>query len=104
MMKITKFASGVRHIAKFSAKNCYLFLINGGVYHVIGKMICRLPISEKNKLFGWLAHHNRILTTENLKEKGELVDPLCKLCYSCNETVDHLLLNCPYFIAWSSIT
>lgn len=41
----------------------------------------------------WLTFKNRILTRVNLRKRGWEGDPSCVFC-SCNETANHLFLNC----------
>jgi len=50
----------------------------------------------KIKLFIWLVHQRKILTWENLLEKGFIGPSKCYLCGSQEEMMDHLLKLCPF--------
>ena len=50
----------------------------------------------KIDLFCWTAAHKSILTGDNLKIRGMEGPSRCPLCCSEEETMDHLLINCPY--------
>lgn len=52
-------------------------------------------ISPCVKHFIWRLVLNRIHTTDNLGTKGVVVDKLCKVCDSTEETVSHLFFDFP---------
>ena len=51
--------------------------------------------------FIWLSLQNRILTWENLQKKGFHGFAICVLCFSEEETVEHLFINCKI---WRMVT
>lgn len=42
-------------------------------------------------VFGWIALHKRILTMDNLRQRGKIVVNCCPMCLGDEESVDHLL-------------
>ena len=46
--------------------------------------------------FTWTAALGKILTADNLRRRGIPVVSWCCMCKADGETVDHLLLHCPY--------
>ena len=58
--------------------------------------IWTFPFIPKIDHFCWTAAHNSILTGDNLKRRGMEGPSRCPLCRSEEETVNHLLLTCPY--------
>jgi len=50
----------------------------------------------KIDLFCWKVGHSSILTGENLKRRGLEGPSRCALCNSEEESINHLLLTCPY--------
>jgi len=46
--------------------------------------------------FAWIAIHKRILTSDRLKSLGITSPSRCVLCGKAEETIDHLLLTCPF--------
>lgn len=52
--------------------------------------------------FVWVATHGRILAADNLMKWGFVMANWCTLCKASGETVEHLLLHCPFVVAlWS---
>ena len=58
--------------------------------------IWHYPFVPKIDFFCWTTAHKSILTGENLKNRGMEGPSRCPLCCSDEETIDHLLLNCPF--------
>lgn len=54
---------------------------------------CALP---KCSFTLWLALKNRLLTKDRMLAFGMNVDPVCLLCNTDNESVQHLFSNCPF--------
>jgi hypothetical protein len=54
------------------------------------------PDWPKIKIFQWLILHNQILTWEKLKKRGFTSPSRCHLCEEKEETMNHLLDECPY--------
>lgn len=55
----------------------------------------KLPIPIKIRIFMWLSHKNRILTTDNLLKRGWQGVDKCQFCGQ-SETIHHLFLTCSY--------
>ncbi|XP_077242421.1 uncharacterized protein LOC143882927 [Tasmannia lanceolata] len=47
----------------------------------------------------WKAMHNKMLTKDIIRSYGIMIDPICSLCKSEPESVDHLFFRCSYS-AW----
>ncbi|XP_077233401.1 uncharacterized protein LOC143875681 [Tasmannia lanceolata] len=47
----------------------------------------------------WKAMHNKMLTKDRIRSYGIMIDPICSLCKSEPEAVDHLFFRCSYS-AW----
>jgi hypothetical protein len=54
------------------------------------------PHWPKIKVFQWIILHNRILMWENLKKRGFIGPSTCHLCEENDETMNHLMDECPY--------
>ena len=66
--------------------------------------IWNFPFMPKIDFFCWTAAHKSILTRDNLKIRGMEGPSRCPLCCSEEETMDHLLLNCPFSQeVWSEV-
>ena len=50
----------------------------------------------KCKFFVWLVLHDRCWTADRRKRHGLQDDDTCVLCNQMSETIDHLLLGCPF--------
>jgi hypothetical protein len=50
----------------------------------------------KHKFFGWLAIQDRCWTSDRLARRGLPNHGTCPLCELVDESIDHLLLQCPY--------
>ena len=73
---------------KFTIKNYYLFLSDGGITSFIAKLLWKLPLLEKVKLFNWLIYHNKTHTTKVLKKK-KLETIRCIICVEVEETTNY---------------
>ena len=60
------------------------------------KIIWRLPIPDKCKLFNWLCYNRKILIAVVLEKKGFNGPRRCSLCYNASESTDHIMLQCTY--------
>ena len=80
----------------FSTSSAYLaFFI--GQHPVEGaKLIRKARAPAKCKFFIWLVLHDRCWTAARRKRHGLQDDDACALCDQSSETVDHLLLSCPF--------
>lgn len=77
----------------FSIQSLYQFLNHRGVIVSHPMIWWALPIPPKIKVFMWLTFRNRILSRVNLHKRGWEGDTTSVFC-SCNETINHLFLNC----------
>lgn len=57
------------------------------------KIICNSKASPKSVFIVWLAR-NRLATKDRLVHWGVGRDTTCKLCDTCNETVQHMFFDC----------
>lgn len=62
---------------------------------MIWKIIWRLKTLPKIRSFLWRVLANAIPTFFNLYRRKIAVSPLCPVCHSFDETIEHLLLLCP---------
>ena len=78
----------------YSVRSLYLHLINTQppFQH---KMIWKLKIPLKIKIFLWFLERGILLTKDNLAKKNWTGSQKCCGCNS-NETIQHLFLDCPY--------
>ena len=60
------------------------------------KLLRRTRAPAKCKFFIWLVLHDRCWTAARRKRHGLQDDDACALCTQSSETVDHLLLTCPF--------
>ena len=86
----------MKYVKNLPGKNMLSSVHGGGHRSTIGKLIWRLLILEKSKIFGWLCSHDKILTAENLVKKGLTSLKQCLLCGSAKETIHHLMVGCGY--------
>ncbi|XP_073113467.1 uncharacterized protein [Elaeis guineensis] len=84
----------------FRVKSCYNFLVHGGVISRFGKGFWNIPMPEKAKLFYWLCYHDKVLTRENLIKRGINIIGSCPLCGEHGESMNHLMMQCNYSIAY----
>lgn len=61
-----------------------------------GKIIWKLSIPEKCKIFNWLCYNNKLLTYEVLVKKGFSGPSICLLCYNDCKISDNLMIQCKY--------
>lgn len=73
--------------------------MNGGITSHIGKIIWKLPIPKKCKIFNWICFHNKALSVDNLVKKGLNRPSRCCLCYNSEKNANHLFLKCKYSYA-----
>ncbi|CAN0881830.1 Putative ribonuclease H protein At1g65750 [Linum grandiflorum] len=58
----------------------------------------------KTQVFCWLAFHKKFATVDNLQRRGLHLANRCVMCYSCSESVDHLLLQCDFSSSvWATV-
>ena len=62
----------------------------------IWKFIWTNPFIPKIDIFCWSLAHQSILTGNNLKKRGMEGPSHCPLCKLHEETMDHIILDCPF--------
>ncbi|PWA65252.1 hypothetical protein CTI12_AA315900 [Artemisia annua] len=60
------------------------------------KQLWNLKTLPRVKFFWWKACSNALATHENLSRRGCNCSPICSICYSKVETVEHMLFECPW--------
>lgn len=69
----------------------------------IWNTLWRLNIKQKIKLFIWKCIKGALPVREAVSRQTGRGDPICTTCGEAQETIDHLLLNCPYMMdIWKS--
>ena len=53
-------------------------------------------IQGKNRDIIFLFNHELLQTNERKKRRNQISSPLCPMCHLNNETIEHLMLWCPY--------
>jgi hypothetical protein len=79
---------------KFSTRSMYRYITFAGVVDVRMMEIWNTKIPLKVKIFLWMAWHDRIQTTHQLKKRNWDKADVCKFCGK-EETINHLLFQCP---------
>ncbi|CAL1400945.1 unnamed protein product [Linum trigynum] len=83
----------------FSVRSFYRFLVDGkfdGNENFKYKSIWKSMIPTKICGFLWLVWHKKILTLDNLKKRGMQLASRCVLCYKNEESINHIMVECPY--------
>jgi hypothetical protein len=60
------------------------------------KSIWKPKVPSRVAFFVWVAALGKILTSDNLRNRNIILVSWCCLCKADGETVDHLLLHCPF--------
>jgi len=63
---------------------------------LIWKLIWNSVVQPKIKFFLWSACQNALPTLDNLYRRKMVPEPLCPICKSEPETIEHTLLLCPW--------
>ena len=63
---------------------------------IVWKFIWTNPFIPKVDIFCWSLAHKSILTGDNLKKRGMEGPSRCPLCKHHEETMDHIILDCPF--------
>ena len=67
------------------------------------KLIWKVKVPQKIKIFIWLLTNNVVLTKDNLIRRKWSGSPVCQFCDQ-NETVGHLFFTCPIVkVNWAVI-
>ncbi|XP_078179612.1 uncharacterized protein LOC144573737 [Carex rostrata] len=84
---------------KYTVKSAYLLMKNTPrIQHKVHR-VWALKVPPRVKVFGWLMLRNRLLTIDNLHQRGLTIPNRCVLCKSNLETIHHLFNACPYSLA-----
>lgn len=59
------------------------------------KLIWNWTGNHGTKTFMWLCAHDKILTNKQRERRKFIIDPLCDCCKAADETVLHVLRDCP---------
>ncbi|KAL2899374.1 hypothetical protein RDABS01_024456 [Bienertia sinuspersici] len=67
-------------------------------------IIWKIPTQQRVRVFLWLSMHNKVLCNANRLKRNLTDDPRCKRCGNQEETLLHLLRDCPHSkIIWDSV-
>ena len=80
----------------FQVKFFYKEICSPGVGAFPWKSIWKTKAPPRIAFFSWLAALGKILTADNLRHRGVILVNWCCMCKVSGESVDHLLLHCPY--------
>jgi len=80
----------------FSTSSAYSAFFIGQHPIERAKLLRKVRAPAKCKIFIWLVLHDRCWTADRRKKHGLQEDDSCALCAQLPETIDHLLLCCPF--------
>nr|BAJ96734.1 predicted protein [Hordeum vulgare subsp. vulgare] len=80
----------------YTARSCYQATFYGSIACRSWKLIWKGWAPSKVRFFHWLANQDRCWTAERLACHGLTHHPRCLLCDQEPETMQHLLLTCPF--------
>ncbi|KAK5845334.1 hypothetical protein PVK06_001506 [Gossypium arboreum] len=87
----------------YTVKNGYRWLITEGGTRIHNELpanfftkLWELQVPSKIRIFMWRITNNYLPTLYNLKARQLAVNPLCPVCRSEEESVDHLFRECPF--------
>ncbi|PWA44555.1 hypothetical protein CTI12_AA523610 [Artemisia annua] len=93
-------------IGKFSVKSAISLIRNDGDVKLDRKwvLVWKAPVSERIRMFIWLALHDRLLSNVQRVARRLSDDPRCTRCGADEESLDHILRRCPFsFIIWNKL-
>jgi hypothetical protein len=77
----------------FSVRSLYKILNFRGIIPPNSRLWWDIPIPHKIQIFMWLTCQSKILTKDQLREKGWIGSASCPFC-NADETVNHLFITC----------
>jgi hypothetical protein len=80
----------------FQVKSYYKEICSPGTGSFPWKSIWKSKVPPRIAFFTWTAALGKILTAENLRRRGIVLVSRCCMCKASGESVEHLLLHCPY--------
>ena len=80
----------------FTVRSFYHVLFRIGGCSFPWKSIWQPKVPPRVSFFIWVAALGKILTAENLRKRHIILVSWCCLCKVDGETIDHLLLHCPF--------
>jgi hypothetical protein len=80
----------------FQVKFFYKEICSPDVGFFPWKSIWKTKAPPRIAFFSWLAALGKILTADNLRHHGVILVNWCCMCKVTGESMDHLLLHCPY--------
>jgi hypothetical protein len=95
MVQTLCFGYFLRKRALWFAHSIVLFSVMRAT-HSHGKSIWQPKVPSRISFFVWVAVLGKILTAENLRKRHIILVSWCCLFKRDGETVDHLLLHCPF--------
>lgn len=81
---------------EYTAKSAYLATFHGSTNCMAWKLIWKSWAPPHVKFFHWLANLDRCWTADRLARRGLQHHPRCLLCDQVPETMQHLILQCPF--------
>lgn len=80
---------------QYTAKSAYRMFFAGSTKLAGENILWKTWAPQKVKLFVYIALHQRTWTAERRKRHGLQDEDSCCLCDQAQETIDHLIFNCP---------
>jgi hypothetical protein len=80
----------------FQVKSFYNQISSNGAGSFPWKIIWKAKVPPRVAFFSWTAASGKILTMDNLSRRGIILASWCCMCKADGESIDHLLLHCPY--------
>uniref|UniRef100_A0A2N9F8F9 Reverse transcriptase zinc-binding domain-containing protein n=1 Tax=Fagus sylvatica TaxID=28930 RepID=A0A2N9F8F9_FAGSY len=80
----------------FQVKSFYKQISSTGAGSFPWNNIWKAKVPPMVAFFSWTAASGKILTLDNLRRHGIILASWCCMCKADGESIDHLLLHCPY--------
>jgi hypothetical protein len=80
----------------YSAHSCYLASFHGSILSDTWELTWKTWAPRKVKFFCWKACLDRCWTADRLQRRGRPHEPRCVHCDQTPETIQHLLVDCPF--------